>query len=473
MIRLPITAKVALWSFLVAAFVMGGALVGVTLLLQNELVSTMDESAGRVAADAFKFLDKRTAGADGEFPPLSREALPPSIGGRCTEIFGPDGALLYRSANLAGQPMPGGDEPREFIIRKQPVRSLTFRQKGYTLRIGTFMTSTKRMIGRVKDASLLAVPVGALLSLVGGYWVASRAMRPIRKLTEAAQSITAEDLHRRLPVPHARDEIQRLTNVLNKTLDRLERSYLQAKRFASDASHQLKTPVTVLRAAIEELLHDPSLREEHAAILNDLLDQTRRLTSLSDGLLLLAQADAGRIETRPRATDLVPIIRRCVEDAEILAADRGIRIKADLPEHLLAVADPGRTEQVLLNLLENAVKYNRLHGSIRVETQRRKDSVSIVVANTGRPIPGERIPWIFERFARAETDESRAGHGLGLAIARELAVAQGGDVLLVRSDYDWTEFELRLAPPEAMKPDGHITPLLTPPPRPALLRNAG
>jgi signal transduction histidine kinase len=150
-----------------------------------------------------------------------------------------------------------------------------------------------------------------------------------------------------------------------------------------------------------------------------------------------------------------------------------IGLEMEIPETLPAVADPGRTEQVLLNLLDNAVKYNRRHGSIRLRAARRKDSVFVTVANTGNAIAPERVPCIFDRFARGETDESRSGHGLGLAIARELARAQGGDVRLLGSDAEWTEFELRLATPASQKPDGRVTPLLTPPPGRALVGNPG
>src|SRR5207244_8838191 len=125
--------------------------------------------------------------------------------------------------------------------------------------------------------------------------------------------------------------IRRLTNVLNDTFERLERSYLQAVRFASDASHQLKTPVTVMRAAIEALLADASLRPAQAAVLNDLLDQTRRLTSLTDGLLLLARADAGGIRAQPGEADLLPILERCIEDAEVLGSNQQIRLEQELP----------------------------------------------------------------------------------------------------------------------------------------------
>jgi signal transduction histidine kinase len=473
--KLPLSAKVALWSFLIAAIAMGSALVGVSVFLRQELVETSDVQKSRLANEIFRTLDEHAALSDrtvDDLQSITKEMLPRTVGGNLIEIFGSGKELLFRSPGLRTATLLSEDEtPHDLMIRKQPLRVLTYHHKSLTLLIGTSMTNTDKMLDQVKNASLLAVPVAALLSLLGGYWVASRALRPVRNLIDAAQSINVEDLHRRLPLPPARDDIRQLTNVLNETFDRLERSYLQAVRFASDASHQLKTPVTVMRAAIETLLRDPNIRPEQVTALQDLLDQTRRLSSLTEGLLLLAKADAGRIETRPTEIDLIPIIERCIEDAEVLGSNHAVRIEREHPAFLSALADGQRTEQILLNLLENAVKYNRHGGVIRVIAGSRKDGVFITIANTGVPIPAHRAPWIFDRFSRGDRDESRAGHGLGLSIARELALAQGGDIRLLRSDADWTEFELRLATSADRKPDGRITPLLAPPQNQALAGN--
>jgi signal transduction histidine kinase len=310
---------------------------------------------------------------------------------------------------------------------------------------------------RVTWAIVVVLPGVVLFSILGGCWVASRALRPIRKITDTARQISAEDLHRRLTVPKAKDEIHQLTEVLNDTFSRLEKSYAQAMQFAADASHQLKTPITVMRAAIEDVIHDSNLNAEQTAALSDLLQQTRRLSSLADGLLLLARADAGRLNLKLTETDLIPVLQGCVEDAEIIAAMDEISIEADLPETLLAYADPLRTEQILLNLLENAVKYNRPGGTIRLRAEIDGLGTSITVCNTGQAIPAKQVSRVFDRFSRGEANESRAGHGLGLALARELARAQGGDLTLLRSDSHWTEFELRLpAPMRLAESEPHV-----------------
>ena len=451
--RLPLSFKVALWSFLMASLAMGGALFGANFVLRHELVSGIDATKIRLANEIFQALEQKAALVDrtvDTLSPLTRDMLPKSVGNNLIEIYGPGDELLYRAPALKTASLLSNDEsPHDTTIRKQVFRVLTFQHKSLKLLIASPMETTLRTLARVNDASIVVVPVVALLSLFGGYWVASRALGPVRKLIDAANKIGAGDASQRLPLPAAQDDIRQLTNVLNDTFDRLERSYQQAVRFASDASHQLKTPITVMRSAIEALLRDPNIRPEHVTTLHDLLDQTRRLTSLSEGLLLLAKADAGSIQAKLGEVNLVPIIERCIEDAEVLGSNHDITIALDCPSALLAFADAERTEQILLNLLENAVKYNRRGGTVRVKAEVRTDGVYITVANTGDPIPEDRKKWVFHRFSRGARDESRAGHGLGLSIARELANAQGGDIHLVRSDELWTEFELKLRHPGA------------------------
>ena len=469
--RLPLSAKVALWSCLLAGITMGSAMFVTALVLEKELMIPVEETLSKAANEIFSALKHYRDGTDGGLPPITHEMIPKTASYIPTEILGADGELLYRSPNLKNKQtlMGGSEEPHQIRIYKQPYYVRHFHLGKLTLLLGYPLTSNFKTIERVKIAGLFALPVAVILSLFGGYLVAGRALKPVRKITEAAARITANDLHQRLPLPSARDEIRVLTNVLNGTFERLERSYLQAVRFASDASHQLKTPITVMRAAIEALLADTSVRPEQAAVLNDLLDQTRRLSSLTEGLLLLARADAGGIVAQPSEADLVPILERCIEDAEVLGSNQEIRIEREVPASLRALADPQRTEQILLNMLENAVKYNKHGGTIRVCAGERRDGVFITVANTGVPIPSERMPWIFDRFARGGRDESRAGHGLGLSIARELATAQGGDVRLLRSDAGVTEFELRLRSPKGLASGNPVSPLLTPPPSPAAL----
>ena len=455
MIHLRLRAKIVVWSALAAGLALAAALAGIQLFLRVELMELIDQRMDREVAEVFWDLDRQQGGPLENRVEITDENLPLTMANRLLEIYGRNGELLYRSPNFRKGTLKSAiPEPHEISINGRPFRVGTYYHKFLTLYIGYPLGNYYATFTRVTWAIIVVLPGVVLFSILGGFLVAAEAMRPVKKITDAAREITAEDLHRRLPVPKAKDELFQLTGVLNDVFTRLEKSYHQAMRFAADASHQLKTPITVMRAAIEDVLRDPSLKPEHATALSDLLQQTRRLTSLTEGLLLLARADAGRLPVKLAEIDLVPVIQGCVEDAEIIAESQAISIEADIPDDLRAYADPLRVQQVLLNLLENAVKYNRQGGTIRLRAESDGLGTSITVCNTGQPIPPDKAGAIFDRFTRGEVSEARTGHGLGLALARELAKAQGGQLTLLRSDEAWTEFELRLrAPMRLSKPE--------------------
>ena len=177
----------------------------------------------------------------------------------------------------------------------------------------------------------------------------------------------------------------------------------------------------------------------------DLLQQTRRLSSVAENLLLLSRADTGRLALRATEFDLGKLLEGSLEDARILGAGSNLQIEASIPEPLPINGDREMISLTVQNLVENAVKYNRPGGKILVSAARHDHVVEICVGNNGPEIPPERAPHVFERFYRARGNEQTPGHGLGLSIARELARAHGGDLTLARSQPDWIEFCLRLS----------------------------
>jgi signal transduction histidine kinase len=175
-----------------------------------------------------------------------------------------------------------------------------------------------------------------------------------------------------------------------------------------------------------------------------LLDQVHHLTSVSDNLLLLARADAGRLELERREFDLREVLDGACDDARTLAEDAGIKVETKITDHLPIVGDPFAIGLIVQNLVDNAIKYNQPGGCIRLMAQACDGEVEVTVANKGEPIPKERADQIFERFYRARSSQRAPGQGLGLSIARELAIAHGGQLSLVCSDPDWTKFRLTL-----------------------------
>jgi signal transduction histidine kinase len=272
---------------------------------------------------------------------------------------------------------------------------------------------------------------GAVLLLIGfiaSHLIAKRLSAPVAKLAVDSE----ENRVRR----------KRVEAALASTHEELERS----TRFSADASHQLKTPVTVLRAGIEELLSRENLEPGMYDELSALHHQTYRLTSVIDDLLLLSRMDAGHVKIDFGAVDLSQLVDEWLDDLNALPDPLGLDVKADLPAPLLISGERRYTSLILQNLLENARKYNRAGGQIHVTGREENDAVYLTVGNTGPAIPPEMQPFIFERFSRGANGEKIAGHGIGLNLARELTRLHGGELTLVSSDNEWTEFEVRFQP---------------------------
>ena len=289
-----------------------------------------------------------------------------------------------------------------------------------------------------------AIPTVLIVIAIGGRWVARQALAPVEKISQAASRITVQNLDQRLPMPTASDEIAELIGVMNQTLDRLQRSFEQSVRFSAEASHHLKTPISVLRAGIEEILTDPDTPAKQQTRADALLHQVHQLTSIAENLLLLARADAGRLELHHEPFDLSEVLRGMWEDASAMAEAEGLEVEAKLPPQLPVIGDRRAISLVVQNLLENAIKFNQADGCISICARAVDGEAEVIVRNNGEPIAAERTPHIFERFYRGRSDARIPGQGLGLAVAGELAKAHHARLELVRSDHEWTEFRLLL-----------------------------
>src|SRR3954468_24954668 len=225
-----------------------------------------------------------------------------------------------------------------------------------------------RHAGRIEWDILLgmlgAIPTVLIVIIIGGRWVAKKALAPVEAISQAASRITVQNLDQRLPVPPAEDEIAALIAVMNATLDRLQRSFEQSVRFSAEASHHLKTPISVLRAGIEEILTDPETPAKQQSRADALLHQVHQLTSIAENLLLLARADAGRLELHREQFDLSEVLRGMCEDASVMAEAEGLEVEVKLPAELPVAGDRRMISLVVQNLLENAIKYNQPDGCI-------------------------------------------------------------------------------------------------------------
>jgi heavy metal sensor kinase len=309
------------------------------------------------------------------------------------------------------------------------------------------------LIADLASAYLTALPIAVLVSGLGVWWITRKALQPLQDVADAAELIHAKALDQRLPQPPVHDEVGRLVRVLNETFDRLERSFAQAMRFSSDASHELKTPLTIMRGEIESALRTEADNPRIESLLDSLLQQTQRLSDIAENLLLLSRADAGALTLKKEAIDFSAMCHELAEDAEILSLRKNITTKSEISPGIQACADELYLRRILLNLLDNAIKYNVEGGTVSISASKSGSCVFFRITNTGPEIPEEHTKRIFERFYRADLSRASETHGsgLGLSICREIILAHEGEIWLERSRPGWTAFAFSLPVPQSRR----------------------
>jgi heavy metal sensor kinase len=286
----------------------------------------------------------------------------------------------------------------------------------------------------------LAVAIG----LSGGWMVSARIFRPIAAISTTASRISASQLAERINPADVDRELQELAGVLNAMFDRLEADFERQARFTADASHELRTPLAVLRSHAELALSRPRAPDEYQATLRTCLGAVERMTTLVDGLLTLARADAGKLDLQAETIDLDDLVQESAELLQPLAVERNIQIRLELSPALVH-GDRDRLSQVIVNLLTNAIVYNQPKGEVDVRVSA-GENACLAVRNTGPGIPAEDLPHIFERFYRVDKARSRAhgGIGLGLAICKTIVLAHGGQILAESQPSRATTFTVKL-----------------------------
>jgi len=279
---------------------------------------------------------------------------------------------------------------------------------------------------------VIALPVIFLVSLLLAYVAAGRALAPVdRLITDLAAIQDGRSLHRRLPVEDDGNELDRLAGTINSMIARLESSFAALRRFTADASHELKTPLTVLRADIERAMQARHVHDQLPS-LEEALAETTRMANLVDSLLTLARADEGRYDIVREPVALAPMVHEVFETVLILADDAGVKAELAVAEPLVVRGDAVRLRQMFLNLATNALKYTSRDGTVTLALERRGDHATFSVTDTGLGIAAADLPFIFDRFWRADRARSRAsergGFGLGLAISQWIAHAHGGSI---------------------------------------------
>lgn len=343
--------------------------------------------------------------------------------------------LTVPSASIT-QPLHGAAWQGTVLAHNgQAVRlySIALKANGTTfgiLQVGESLAQFNATLQSVIIALLIIDPFVLLLSAFGSYWLAKRAFRPVLHLTRTAREINAGDLHRRVPLPHARDEVYDLALTLNEMIARLEQAFTQQRRFVADASHELRTPVTAIRSMTDIALEHELSPEEHRGVLSDVNAEAERLGLLISDLLALARADEAQLplDHEPVRLDLLAI--DVAATMESLALERGMTLQVQTLEPVPIVGDTARLIQMMMGLVENALTYTNAPGAITLIVKRDGAQACLKVCDTGIGIAPEDAAHIFERFYRADSALSRAagGSGLGLAIVDWIVQVHHGSI---------------------------------------------
>jgi len=423
--------RLTLWSVSVVILILGAVTLGTYALVRGRLESLdrmrLDEDYETVASLI------RNSGGDVYDLAHIRDAV-------AFRLVLPDGSD-YTSTIWEGTPLPqpgdGGVEPAAGVwpapdggVYRLRVGSVP--EFDFHMVVARDVTTTVESVRSLSIILMAGLPVALILAVAGGYFLAGRALAPIEVMTRKAEEITADRLSERLPVAHPEDEIGRLATVFNETLGRLERAFERLRRFTADASHELRTPLTAIRSVGEVAMRDARDTAACREAIGSMLEETDRLTRLTDSLLTLARGDTGRAQLAPESIDLTTLVGGVVEELRVLAEEKRQTLVLNGGSSIVAVVDPGILRQAVSNVLHNAIRFAPEAGRVEVTVARSgSDQAMIEVSDNGPGVPTQERERVFERFYRvdkARVSSSDGGAGLGLSIARWAVASNGGSI---------------------------------------------
>jgi heavy metal sensor kinase len=308
------------------------------------------------------------------------------------------------------------------------------------------LDGTEAILAEFRKFLFLMIPLVLATASLGGDWISRRALSPVDEITRTAQSISVRSLSMRLPVPPTGDELQRMSETWNAVLERLEATVNRIRQFTADASHELRTPIALIRATADLALQRKRSTEDYQKALANIRDEAERMTELVESLLALARSDANGLVLPRAAVDVNGIVRDVISSNLALAESQGVVLSTDLAEFLPPViGNAAALRRLLLSLVDNAIKYTPANGHVAVRTSTTANEVLLTVEDTGSGIEPEALPHIFERFYRADTTRSfGSGAGLGLSIAQAIAEAHGSIITVESSAAVGSRFHLSL-----------------------------
>jgi heavy metal sensor kinase len=430
---------------LTIVFVLLGGLT--FLLLQHYLeVNLLDSQARRARQIAGTLVAHASAATEQALRNEVESLYSPEVNDRFIRITRADGQIVYASgapkderfdptqvpplapdaaASSARKVRRGG---RALLIAS--VTASAGDGTRYRVEVGTSAAPAEDTLTHVLVMLGVGLPVAVAVAVAGGFVLVRRALDPVARIAAKAEDITQHNLSERLPVVHSGDELERLSVSLNHMISRLEDAIHGSKQFVADASHELRTPLTVMRGELESLAQDAALGRETRETLGSVLEEVARLGEIVESLFALSRLDAGEAPAQWLRFDLAELAATTAGQMGLLATDKNVTMECDSSCVAPVEGDRARLKQVIVNLLDNAIKYTPSGGRVRLSVRREQGFAILDVADDGPGIPAEALPHVFKRFFRVDPSRSReqGGAGLGLAIVKSICAAHGADV---------------------------------------------
>jgi heavy metal sensor kinase len=441
--------------------------VGVNHFLMRNLHESVAKDAQEVGSIVRENANERDASAVGRevgehFSAESSERAIRVVSAEGVPIYSSGAADVFPawSDSLARDPAYDmsnrAADGQEYLIRTQQV--VADSSKKYFVQVAASLSRNEEILEQLVGVLALALFLTTAIAVTGGFLLVRSSLRPLDNIAMRAQKITSRSLHERMPVCATGDELQQLSISLNRMIERLEEAFHHISRFSADASHELRTPLTIMRGELETAVQSPTIDAGVRETLGTVLEETVRLSKIVDQLLTMSRLDAGEAFLEVSRFDFSDLVRITVEHMRLLADEKHLALKVEAAEELEVEGDQSRLQQVIVNLLDNAIKYTPNGGAIGVSVRGEGDKAVLIVTDSGIGISQESQAHIFERFYRADKARSRelGGIGLGLSIVKSIGAAHGGRVRVESAEGRGSTFRFEI--PRLVEKEGKAAP---------------
>lgn len=451
--RRSLTFRLVFW-YCALLLALGAAFAVLTLVSFNRYVSQSTEATLAARAAAVWTISQPTLDDRANLTTLMEQRFLPEAQDRLIRISR-DGAIVYQS----GPPIDRQFDPDSIPLpsdldgsRMQRLKRLFLYSKRFAAADGHVITVESGQATDVMEiaqrrlviALIFGLPLLLVFAAVGGFFLVQRALAPVEAMIAAAEALTFNSPRKRLPLVGTGDRLDALGRTLNRMLERLDSAYQQASRFSADAAHELRTPLAIMHGELELLAATRDLPATMQSAVAYILGETDRLSHIVKSLIAMSHLEAMAGKRAHRSVDLNALAEETIEQMHLLAEEKSIAIQLPTEPAVMAPGDRDRLKQVMVNLLDNAIKYTKQGGRITVSTAETADAAMLSIADTGIGIAPEHLPHIFDRFYRVATDRGEVGAGLGLAIVRSICAAHGGKITVESQPGVGTTFRVEL-----------------------------